>query len=271
MSYRKPNFFIVGAPRCGTTAMLTYLREHPEIFLPKGYFEPIFFAKDLESPLFIRDEKQYASLFNEVGNEKRVGEKSAWYLYSKTAASEISKFCPHAKIVIMLRNPVDMMYSLFFYNRYMGYEDVHDFGEAIMLEADRKENRAIPQHIHFQGRLFYSDIACYADQVERYLSIFGKNNVQIILFDDFRDHIARVYKETLQFLGVRSDFQIYFHPINLDKHVRSSVLRDFYRYPHPYIMAAARRLLPKYVRKRIMGYLKKSTMSMPYVSLWIMI
>src|SRR5882672_1680365 len=108
---RKPDCFIVGAPRCGTTAMYTYLGQHPEIFM-SARKEPHFFGTDLSSPALVRDEQQYLSLFAKAQNEKRAGEASVFYLYSQRAAREIHAFCPSARIIIMLRNPVEMMYSL---------------------------------------------------------------------------------------------------------------------------------------------------------------
>jgi len=76
----KPDFFIVGAPKSGITAMHTYLKQHPEIFMPEKK-ESHFFSTDLNSPMFVRDKKIYLSLFSGVKDEKRVGECSVWYLY----------------------------------------------------------------------------------------------------------------------------------------------------------------------------------------------
>ena len=107
---RKPDFFIVGAPKGGTTAMNAYLGQHPEIFIAERK-ELHFFGTDLDFSSPRITQEQYLSCFSEVQNEKRVGETSVWYLYSKQAAVEIKKFCPSANIIIMLRNPVDMLYS----------------------------------------------------------------------------------------------------------------------------------------------------------------
>ncbi|MFQ5570582.1 MAG: sulfotransferase, partial [Rhodothermales bacterium] len=110
----RPDFFIVGAPKCGTTAMFRYLQEHPEIYLPKKEFH--HFGSDLRPPNYQgrnRDRAVYLSLFAGVTTEKRIGEASVWYLYSKKAAREIKAFAPEADVIIMLRNPVEMMYSLY--------------------------------------------------------------------------------------------------------------------------------------------------------------
>jgi hypothetical protein len=108
---RKPDFFIVGAPKSGTTAMYFYLKQHPEIFMPERK-ELHFFGSDFFAPHFVRDLKDYLKFFEGADNKKRIGEASPWYLYSKRAAFEIKEFNPDADIIIMLRNPVDMMYSL---------------------------------------------------------------------------------------------------------------------------------------------------------------
>jgi len=146
---RTPDFFIVGAPKCGTTAMSDYLRQHPEIYMPQRK-EPHFFGSDLDAPYpyFIRDKEQYFSLFAEAKDEKRVGEASVWYLYSKRAAFEIKEFCPTASIIIMLRNPVDMIYSLHSQRLFTGNEDIPDFEEALEAEEDRKRGLRIPSRTY---------------------------------------------------------------------------------------------------------------------------
>ncbi len=97
---RKPDVFIVGGPRSGTTAMRTYLGEHPEIFMARDV-EPHFFGTDLNSPRFFRHEQDYLSLFREADDGKRVGEKSPWYLISKRAAAEIKAYQASARIMGM--------------------------------------------------------------------------------------------------------------------------------------------------------------------------
>ncbi|RLG08342.1 MAG: sulfotransferase, partial [Thaumarchaeota archaeon] len=108
---KKPNFFIVGAPKCGTHAMYTFLKAHPEIFMPERK-EFQYFATDLvRGTQYELSEEEYLSYFRIAKDEKRLGEASTWYLYSKKAASNIKKFNPHAKIIVMLRHPIEMMYS----------------------------------------------------------------------------------------------------------------------------------------------------------------
>ena len=129
----RPNFFIVGAPKCGTTALHAYLDAHPEIFM-SHYKEPRFFGSDLRQRR--RPTKsQYFSCFARARNEKRVGEASVLYLYSKCAAAEIKEFCPEARIIIMLRDPVEMLHSKHSQSIFSGNEVINDFEEALEAEA----------------------------------------------------------------------------------------------------------------------------------------
>jgi len=212
---RKPDFFIVGAPRCGTTSMKIYLDKHPEIFMAPG-MEPHFFGKDIYFPSYIRDERTYLSLFATANNEKRVGEKCAGYLFSKRAAAEIKEFQPSASIIIMLRNPVEMIYSLhnLVFNR--GDEDLDDFKAALEAEEDRKRGLRLPMGLDSREnwRVFYRERVRYTQQVNRFLNTFGREKVHIIIFDDFVSQTAEVYRETLRFLMVNPDFQTHFQKTN---------------------------------------------------------
>lgn len=211
--------------------MQAYLGQHPEIFMPASNLEPNFFGTDLSYPRFIRDEQTYISLFARAKNEERVGEKSARYLYSKLSADEIKAFAPSASIIIMLRNPVDQICSLHSSRMYYVIENLADLEEALEAEDDRRRGLRIPDGwSSFAPWLFlYRDTARYTHQVERYLDAFGRENVHIIIFDDFVGDTAGAYKDTLQFLGVYMDFPPAFKKINAGRGVRSIRLQNFLR------------------------------------------
>ena len=136
---RRPDFFIVGAPKCGTTAMNDYLKDHPELFIPARK-KLHFFGSDLELRRSRRiTTQEYLSYFALARAEKRLGEASVWYLYSQRAAAEIKAFSPAARIIIMLRNPVDMMYSMHSQRLYSGKQDIRDFAEALEVEEERRQ------------------------------------------------------------------------------------------------------------------------------------
>lgn len=242
---REPDFFIVGAPKCGTTAMNEYLKKHPDIFIPYRK-EPHFFGSDLESNWwFDSDSERYFSLFSDARNEKRVGEASVYYMYSKRAAAEIKEFAPSGKIIVMLRNPVDMIYSYHSACLYNGNEDIADFEEALEAEQDRREGHRVPPGAPFPEGLFYSRIAMYSEQLQRYIDIFGWDNVHIIIFDDFKNDTAGVYRKTLRFLGVQEDSQTTFKTINPNKRVRNNALQEFLQKPPEPVRILARTLLPR--------------------------
>lgn len=243
---RIPDFFIVGAPKSGTTALYTYLRQHPEIFMPERK-ESHFFGTDLHSPLFIREKEQYLLLFSGAGDEKRIGESSVWYLYSKKAASEIREFSPCADIIIMLRNPVDMLYSQHSQFLYNGNEDIACFEEALDAEEDRKHGLRVPPGVHFVESLFYRKTVKYTEQVRRYFDIFGREHVHIIIYDDFEGNVSGAYRECLRFLGVTEDFRPEFKIINSNKRVRSNALRNFLQNP-PRIVKSFGRLFVSHSR-----------------------
>jgi hypothetical protein len=204
---RRPNFFIVGAPRCGTTSMYIYLWQHPEVYV-SVHKEPHFFGSDL-SPLAgtVREEELYLALFAGAGGHPRVGESSVWYLLSERAASEIHAFAPDAKIIILLRDPVAMAHSLHSLYTRSGNEDLPDFEEALAAEAERREGNRLPAGVYFPEGLIYTDVVRHAAKVERYLDAFGRENVHCVLLEDLVRDTAAVYRRTLEFLGIDPDFE----------------------------------------------------------------
>jgi len=221
---KKPDFFIVGAPKCGTTALYEYLRPHPEIFMPEVK-EIHFFGSDLEFKNKTIDMKMYLSLFSSAQNEKRIGEASAWYLYSNKAAEEINRFSPNSKIIIMLRNPVDLLYSNYYQFLYNENEDIKSFEGALIAEPWRKQGRLIPKRAHFVQGLFYFETIRFTEQIRRYIDNFGRQRLHIIIYDDLKKNIVRVYKDALAFLEVDLNFQPNFKVINPNKKSRSKILR----------------------------------------------
>ena len=221
----RPDFFIVGAPKCGTTAMYEYLRQHPQVFMP-FHKEPLYFGTDLGSRYGRMSLDEYLALFAGADPGQRVGEASAWYLYSRSAAAEIRDFAPDAQVIIMLRNPVDMMHaqhSQLLFNR---QEDISDFGEALDAEQDRRAGRRIPRGAVRIENLFYRDAARFSEQIERYLEVFGRHRIQFIVYEDLRLHLATVYERLLRFLRVDPSHQPRFGVRNANKRIRSPVVQD---------------------------------------------
>jgi hypothetical protein len=213
-----PDLFIVGAPKCGTTAMHAYLGRHPDIFMAP-FTENNHFAQDLiplDDPF--RSEERYLELFRDAAGRKVIGEKSVYHLYSRVAARLIDRFNPEAKIIIMLRDPVDMLPSYHAQQLYNTDETILRFDEAWRSEKWRRWGlRLPPKKIRVKGKLRYSRIVSYAEQVRRYLDVFRPDRLKIILYDDFKSDTARVYRETLEFLGLEAGFRPEFPVINARK------------------------------------------------------
>jgi hypothetical protein len=203
---RKPDFFVVGAGRCGTTALYEYLRAHKRVFMP-AVKEPRFFADDMPG-LMNRTASllEYLGLFRGARPEHlAVGEASPQYLYSSTAIGNIRGFNPDARLIVMLRNPVDMAISAHAECVYWCVEDEPDFEKAWRLQPLRRRGLRVPKTCSQLTVLLWEDMARLGAQVERLLGVFPRGQVKFILFEDFVADTRAVYEEVLAFLGVPSD------------------------------------------------------------------
>lgn len=255
---RAPTFFLVGAPKCGTTSLNDYLRQHPDIFIPERK-ELHYFGRDLRFFKSPRPKKhEYLNHFAAAQPHQQAGEASVWYLYSRQAAGEIHSFCPDARIIIMLRNPVDMMHSLHSQFIYESNENVANFGSALALEEERRRGQKLPPRTNFREGLLYRRVARYAEQVRRYLALFGRENVHVVDFDEFSQETPRVYAEVLEFLGADPSFPCEFRVRNPNKQVLSTSLQSFLNNPSPGAVSLARRLIPMPLRRAIIDRLKRA-------------
>jgi hypothetical protein len=251
----KPNLFIVGAPKCGTTAMNDYLNQHPDIFMAKK--EMHYFGKDLKTKQKL-SEPEYLKNFRSTNNEKIIGEASVWYLFSETAAKEIKEFAPDAKILIMLRHPVDVLHSLHSQHLYDGNEDVLDFEAALSLDEERKKGANLPDSVDYFALPPYKDSVLFSNQVKRYLDVFEKENVRIILYEDFTGNTKKIVSETLEFLGINNKFQIDYNVVNPNKRIKWFYLHRLIKKPPATLKKLIRVILPfRKIRHSIMFQLFK--------------
>lgn len=256
---RQPDFFIVGAPKCGTTAMNDYLRQHPQIFMPERK-DITYFGSDLQFSRPRISHEQYISLFRDANGAARIGETSVWYLYSKNGAQEIKSFAPSARIIVMLRNPVDMLYAQHSQFLFNCNEDIPDFEAALEAETHRKQGKNIPRQSHFVQGLFYRETVKYSEQLERYFGVFGRKNVHVMLFDDFKRDTRKSFAETVGFLGVEEEFQPAFQVINSNKVVRSRRLQEFLVAPPSILVQTFHKLVPAHLHGRLLMQLRKINM-----------
>jgi len=202
----RPNFFIVGAPKCATTALYEYLKTHPNIFMPERMKEPCFFSEDFPVHRRIETMDHYLSLFDDATEEHTaIGEASVWYLYSKVAIQKLYDFNPDAKLVVMLRNPVEQVYAMHMQCFIMGYDNKTDFEEAWGLQENRKNGKDLPDPCKEEAFLQYKDIASYSSQIERLLSIYPREQVKFILFDDLKASARQLYSGMIDYLELEDD------------------------------------------------------------------
>ncbi len=203
-----PNFLLIGAPRSGTTTLYESLKQHPQLFLSQ-IKEPMFFVLEGEkdhfpgpkSPEGINHLEDYRLLFRDVGREKAVGEASPCYLFSPAAPLRIKKYIPNAKMIAILRNPVDRAYSHFLFHRLNGEEPLPDFEEALAAEAERAA----------RGWFFfwcYRSMGFYGQQIERYFSHFDSRQFRFFLFEDLLADPKSLFAEIFRFLGVDEEIRI---------------------------------------------------------------
>ena len=224
---RIPNFFIIGAPKCGTTAMSEYLRNHPNIFISEPK-EPHYFSTDIQTRHAIRKLDDYLACFKlATENHDAIGDASVAYLSSKTAVFDILKFNADSRFLVMLRNPVELAYSWHSEALYNSYEVEKDFEKAWRLQDDRIRGRYVPRICTDVKLLIYREVAALGSQMERLLQLVPKKQVHVIFFDDFKTDTKGVYEGVLQFLGLPPDNQFSFPIINDSKAVRSPTIMFF--------------------------------------------
>lgn len=228
----RPNLFIVGQPKSGTSALFAFLKDHPEVCVCATK-EPQYFCKDLNSQYFHlsrmeRKDKNYLDLFAHCGGEKIVMEASTAYLYSKVAAREIHAFNPDARIIMMLREPVDFLftYHMQLLRNSCTFETEKDFLRAMNLEMERREGRHIPSNCFDASFLLYRDRAAYSEQILRFLDMFPREQIKIIIHDDFKADNRKIYEDVVGFLGIDAGYQPQFRNVNEKVGVRFRQLKQ---------------------------------------------
>ncbi len=212
-----PDFFILGAPKSGTTSLSTYLGSHPNIFFCPVK-EPHFFCDDLPISQYGGDLKAYLALFEGKDvNTQLAGEGSTWYLFSEQAVDNILQYRANAKLIVMLRNPIEMVQSLHSQFVYNMMEDEANFERAWV--AHKKQPKDVIMD--------YEKACKIGQQVERLLRKVPTDQLKIILFEDFKNTPAETHAEVLEFLDVPLVKLESYSAFNKNKQLRSKFLADF--------------------------------------------
>ncbi len=214
---RLPNLYIVGAPRSGTTSLARWLGYHPEISMSRPK-EPAYHNVDLvmATPR-TTDRQAYLGLWSDQ-NATFLVEATTWYLYSETAAKSIRQMNPASKIVILLRDPVEMLASLHNHHVFLGLEREKDFETAVF-------GRRQPHHRDFRYSLDYLDVGRRAPQIARYLDLFGTDSVHFVEFSGLASHPRATHVGLLENLGLSPVPLDFYKRLNPARHHRSGTFR----------------------------------------------
>ena len=211
--------------------MSSYLRGHPAVFMstPK---EPSYFAADLPGLRYVDDLASYEELFSRAGSTQPVvGEASPSYLMSEVAIEKIAAYQPQAKLLVMLRKPVDMLPSYHSQLCYSGFEDETDFQRAWELQEQRLKGIHLPPACRDPGALQYGRVAAYSEQLQRLYRFFPAAQVHIVLYDDLCSDLLAVYRGVLRFLELEDDGRTEFPVVNSRKAARFALLNRLLHAP----------------------------------------
>ncbi len=247
-----PDFFLVGAPRCGTTAMSHYLGHHPQICFSRPK-EPHFFSllRQLQPHLTVEDYLNHCFPHYDPQRHRVLGEGSVSYLYDRTAIRRILDHNPEARFIVMVRNPVDLVYS--YHARLVALldEDMEDFATAWRLQAVRAQGERIPKTCRNPFLLQYGEIGRIGKHLERLLRQVGRERCLILVFDDFVADPLRSYRRVLDFIGVPYDGRTEFPPRESNKYPRSRLLQRWLKRPPAQVASFVATLEHQRRRKRL--------------------
>ena len=265
-----PQFLLIGAARAGTTAIYSYLRQCPDIFMPR-LKEPNFFAFEGQTLAcrgpgadYINNSvtrlAEYRDLFATSPPGAVLGEASPLYLFADQAAARIRHHAPEARLVVVLRNPVDQAFSHFMYATKQRIEPLTDFVAALAAEDQRLADG-------WQPLFGYSRFPRYAEQLARYLALFPRDQILIRLYEEFERDPATLMQDILGHIGVTSGFR----PDMAIKHnaggvPKNRIFQDFLMKSNP-VTRAVGLVVPQEtrlrIRDRLAGFNLKRDETMP--------
>lgn len=211
----------MGAPKCGTTAWVHYLNQHPDISFcePK---EPHYFNSDLPGFRWHKDEASYLSLFSTLADSRYIGESSVMYLYSKVAAARIHEMCPSAKILAFVRRRGNFIASYHQQLLYNCDEDQSDLRDAWNLGSER--GSSAPRQCREPKLLDYKSVGLLGKQIARFQNYFGRDQLKVIAFEGWTMTPRETYIEILDFLGLEDDGFSNFGQVNSARRHRIRML-----------------------------------------------
>lgn len=247
ITMRQPDFFVVGAAKSGTTALWEYFQQHPEIFVTDkiehkelGYYS---------NQYGVSNKERYLKFFKKATKAQLIGEVCHVYLTSEESAEWIKNDVPKAKIIIILRNPVERAYSLYNWMVMHGYENSTSFERALKKEKEINNNSYDKSKLlhGFHQNYNYFNSGLYFKQVKKYFDVFGEENVLVIEYEDFKKHTENTLINIFKFLNVKPHSIITDQKVNKSKKVLLICVQYYSR----------RGLLSKYGKNKIYNYIFK--------------
>jgi sulfotransferase family protein len=198
-SPHKPDFFILGAGKSGTTSLYFYLAQHPEIFM-SPVKEPSFFCDVFQ---VVNNPIHYLALFQGATTQKRIGEASHVYLSCPKTAPVLRALFPDARFVLILRNPVERAHSLYHHMIKHGCEWISSFEKALHAEETRAADPVFEKHNpqYFYNYLYFRS-GLYGEQIERYFHWFDRDRFLFLTTDDLLSDPLGLIRRVWKFLGV---------------------------------------------------------------------
>ena len=245
----KVDFFIVGAPKAGTTSLYHYLNQHPEIEMSKVKEPNYFSSKSIKdqgtyyNSNIVDNHMEYHSLFNLDNKTALFGEASVSYLFYHDVPAKIKKYNESSKIIIVLRNPVERAFSHYLMDYRLGLVS-QEFRNIINTLKESRDNNLFYQQ--------YIELGKYSEQVLRYINEFGIDNVLIIDYDNFKYNNKKVVQDIYSFLGV----DVYFSPdfsVNFNKFILPNKL--IYRF---YSIRLIRKLITAFLPVSMQVYIRRN-------------
>jgi hypothetical protein len=260
-----PNFLLLGAAKCGTTSLAHYLTQHPDVFFstPK---EPLFFEADYEKGL----DHYWATYFRGWSGQRAIGEGRVWNLYLPFVAARIRESLPEARLVAILRDPVERAYS-HWWQRYSRGQESLDFAAAVTAdrariergegfegeEGARRWNEGLVRgESPSTDHRVLLDLGFYAEQLERYRALFPAAQLQVVFYEDLAQRLPAMMSEIFGFLGVDPAAPVGdASPRNVRAEtVRSPRARRLFLAAHS---LGLRRLVPGPLRRASLGLLER--------------
>ena len=261
-----PNFVIIGAAKAGTTSLYHYLRQHPQIYMSPRK-EPHFFAfgeaplPEWQGPPLNRKKvgmtlEDYLKLFEDARNELAIGEASVSN-FQPRACERIQHYLPDAKLIAILRQPADRIYSFYLYLRLKGFEPLGSFAEALRMEE-------LGQRENWMPWLRYNEEGFYYAALKNYYDRFPREQIRVYLYDDWQREPLTILRDIFEFLGVEDQFMPDISiRHNIGRLPRSQHLLHFLKNPDHPLKTWLKPLVPFPIRQRLVRSLHKANLTTP--------